>query len=83
MPFRELWAFLWGYAPTWRQEVAFYLIPERWGRSPEEKERRSRKGIATSAHRAAQPREKHSSKIRVDTNGASPRYPKRITTKRA
>jgi len=50
------------------RKAAFYLIPERWGRSPEEKGRRSRKGVAASAHRAAKPQEKQSSKICVDAN---------------
>jgi hypothetical protein len=39
------------------------LDPEAAGRSPKIKTHLSRKGIATSAHQAAQPQEKHGSKV--------------------
>jgi len=67
LPFRKLCFFpgatprLFGALKIARKS-ALYLILKRWGHSPEEKERRSRKGRATSAHRAAKPREKHNSK---------------------
>ncbi len=53
--------------------IFFRAMPPcaRLGHSPEENEQLLRKGIATSAHRAAQPQEKHSSKICVDTNETS------------
>jgi hypothetical protein len=49
----EALGFFPGLRPDCLAKVAFYLIPKRWGHSPEEKGRRSRKGIAASAHRAA------------------------------